>query len=260
MERNTFMTLEVNSSSLTIALPSDGDLYLSSIEFFNACNLGIKRASSRRYTGAISGLENSTVIFQRTSDIASKVDDGIAELGITGLDKYMESGVADSNSLIIFEDLGYGGCELVLAVPLAWIDVSNMRDLADVALEFRQRGIQLRIATKYPRLVQRYLLDHGISYFVLVGASGTLEAAPTVGYADIIADLTVSGVTLTENGLKSVSDGTVLRSQACLIGNKSFLNTSNQTHKTYRKLKRKIENNLGLKTALLNKQVKKPRG
>lgn len=238
------MNLKVNKHSLTIALPSDGDLYLSSIEFFNTCNLDIRRASSRRYTGTISGLENTTVIFQRTSDIASKVDDGTVELGVTGLDKYMESRMDDSNSSIVVKDLGYGRCELVLAVPFSWIDVSNMTDLADVALEFRQRGKQLRIATKYPRLVQRYLLDHGISYFVLVGASGTLEAAPMVGYADMIADLTVSGITLTENRLKSVSDGTVLTSQACLIGNRSFLDKPKLVRKSHEKLMRIIQSKL----------------
>ena len=73
-----------------------------------------------------------------------------------------------------------------------------MYDLADLALEFHQQGKQLRIATKYPRLLRRHLFDRGINYFTLVPASGALEAAPAAGYADLIADLTATGATLRE--------------------------------------------------------------
>jgi ATP phosphoribosyltransferase len=106
------------------------------------------------------------------------------------------------------------------------LDVSSVADLADLALEFRQGGKQLRIATKYPRLLRRYLFDSGINYFTLVQASGTLEAAPAAGYADLIADLTSTGVTLRENRLKTLEEGAILVSQACLIGNLLILGVS----------------------------------
>ena len=41
--------------------------------------------------------------------------------------------------------------------------------------------------------------------------------------ADIICDLTSSGVTLRENRLKPITGGTVVESQACLIGNRREL-------------------------------------
>ena len=86
-----------------------------------------------------------------------------------------------TRAVTLIDDLHYGSCEFVLAVPNSWLDVTTVADLADLALEFRQNGKQLRIANKYPRLLSRYLFDRGINYFTLVPASGTLEAAPASG-------------------------------------------------------------------------------
>ena len=59
------------------------------------------------------------------------------------------------------------------------------------------------MATKYPNLVRRKLEKYDVNNIVLVSASGGLEAAPMIGYADIIADITVTGKTMKEN-LKKV--------------------------------------------------------
>ncbi|SVE12532.1 uncharacterized protein METZ01_LOCUS465386, partial [marine metagenome] len=85
-----------------------------------------------------------------------------------------------------------------------------------------------RIATKYPRLLRSYLNERGINYFTLVPASGAMEAAPAAGYADLIADLTATGVTLRENRLKQLDEGTILTSQSCLIANPVLLSTSGE--------------------------------
>jgi ATP phosphoribosyltransferase len=53
--------------------------------------------------------------------------------------------------------------------------------------------------------------------------SGAIEAAPALETADIICDITSSGVTLRENRLKSIAGGVVVESQACLIGNRREL-------------------------------------
>jgi ATP phosphoribosyltransferase len=47
-----------------------------------------------------------------------------------------------------------------------------------------------------------------------------------MGYGDIVADLMTSGVTLRENRLKTIAGGTILRSEACLIGNRRELAAS----------------------------------
>jgi ATP phosphoribosyltransferase len=151
------------------------------------------------------------------------VEEGSADLGIAGLDRFLEIRAEGGDSILVMEDLEFGRCELVMGVPDSWVDVSSMGDLADLSLELRERGKDLRIATKYPRLVQRHLFRHGVNYFSLVQSSGTLEAAPAMGFADVIADITSSGTTMRENRLKTLVDGTILASQACLIGNKRLL-------------------------------------
>jgi ATP phosphoribosyltransferase len=209
--------------TLRVVLPSDGDLHDPTLGFLRDCGLNVRRPSARRYTALIPALPKVEVLFQRTADIAQKVEEGSADLGITGLDRYLEYRSEEPHLVTLIEDLGYGRCDLVLAVPDSWLDVTSVDDLADLALEFHQEGKQLRIATKYPRLMRHYLFDRGINYFSLVPASGTLEAAPAAGYADLIADLTATGTTLRENGLNTLEGGTILSSQACLIGNSQSL-------------------------------------
>ena len=211
---------------LRLILPSAGDLYESSLSFMEGCGLNVVRPRARRYTAVIPSLPGVEVLFQRTADITQKVEEGSAELGLTGLDRLLEYRTDENQVVPLIEDLRFGRCEFVLAVPESWLDVTSVADLADLALEFRQDGKQLRIANKYPRLLQRYLFAKGINFFTLVPASGTLEAAPTAGYADLIADLTATGTTLRENGLKTLDEGTVLVSQACLIGNPDLLAAS----------------------------------
>ena len=211
---------------MRLVLPSDGDLHEPTLAFLRACGIPVDRPSTRSYSAYIPGVPGIDVLFQRTADITQKVEEGSADLGITGLDRYLELRHEAGPVVPIIEDLGFGRCELVLAVPDSWLDVSLLSDLGDLALDFRQHGRQLRIATKYPRLLRTFLHHGGINHFSLIQASGSLEAAPMAGYADLIADLTASGVTLRENGLKTLEDGAILRSQACLIGNRAQLKAS----------------------------------
>jgi ATP phosphoribosyltransferase len=213
---------------LRIALPSDGELYDSTIAFMRACGLTVSRPNSRRYTGTVPAIPGVEVLFQRTADVTQKVEEGSAELGVTGLDRVLEYRNDEARASVLIEDLEYGRCEFVMAVPDSWMDVTSLSDLADLALEFRQEGKQLRIATKYPRLLRGYLYERGINYFTLVPASGAMEAAPSAGYADLIADLTATGVTLRENQLKQLDEGTILASQACLIANPVLLSVSSE--------------------------------
>ena len=191
-----------------------------------ACGLTVSRPNSRRYTGTVPSIPGVEVLFQRSADVSQKVEEGSAELGITGLDRVLEYRNDERRASVLIEDLDYGRCEFVMAVPDSWMDVTSLSDLADLALEFRQDGKQLRIATKYPRLLRGYLFERGINYFTLVPASGAMEAAPAAGYADLIADLTATGVTLRENQLKQLDEGTILTSQACLIANPIRLSAS----------------------------------
>jgi ATP phosphoribosyltransferase len=111
---------------------------------------------------------------------------------------------------------------LVVAVPEAWIDVGSWHDLADLAVELHGEGRPLRIATKYPALIRRFCAANGINFYRLIDSQGATEAAPGLGYADMVADITETGTTLRDNQLKIVG-GPILRSQACLIGSRRSL-------------------------------------
>lgn len=205
------------------ALPSKGKLEKATLDFLAASGLEVLRLNERQYIASIPSVPQLEVLFQRALDIVSKVDEGSADLGITGYDILCEQAEGYDDVLILCKNLGYGSCELVLAVPESWLDVSSFDDFAELTILFKQKGRDIRVATKYPSLVRKWFYERGVFHFSLVEVQGALEVAPGLGYADAIADLTSSGTTLRENHLKRLSGGTILESQACLIGNKRHL-------------------------------------
>jgi ATP phosphoribosyltransferase len=210
------------NKNVTLALPSKGAIAEPTLTFLKDCGLRVEKPNPRQYTGAVPTVPNLDVLFQRVIDVVYKVADGTAQLGITGLDVVYE--YPNDDVIIIHPDLGFGECKLLVAVPESWIDVASMADLADVALDFReQQRRSIRIATTYPLMARRFLHERGIHYFTIVNAEGAIEAAPTIGYADAIVDLVQTGTTLRENHLKPVSDGVIIESQACVIGNATLL-------------------------------------
>ncbi|MBI2864388.1 MAG: ATP phosphoribosyltransferase [Chloroflexi bacterium] len=208
---------------LRFALPSKGNMEEPTLGFLAACGLQVERPNARQYVATMPALPDTVVLFQRAADIADKVAEGSADVGITGLDTVHEYSREGSDIMVVLGDLGYARCDLVVAVPDGWIDVSSIADVADLSLSFKEKGRELRLATKYPRLVQSFLYAKGINHFTLVHAQGAFEAAPSMGYAEIIADLTETGTTLRENHLKTIIGGTIFRTQACLIGNSRLL-------------------------------------
>lgn len=204
------------NSRLRLAIPSAGSLHEPTLNLLDSCGLGIVRASSRRYTAEIPALPGIVVTFQRGSDITQKIDEGNADLGVVGKDQFLENRREDGHTRIVSE-LGFGHSQLVLAVPEAWVDVTTITDIADLSLEFRDKGSDLKIATKYPRLTENHLLSNGVNYFSLVQSSGTLEVAPAMGFADVISDISESGITLKANHLKQINGGKIITSQACLV-------------------------------------------
>jgi len=210
------------SNPVTLALPSKGAIADPTQEFFKNSGMRVVKPNPRQYTGTIPSLPGVNVLFQRVKDVLYKVGDGTAQLGITGYDLVCE--YPNDDIVVIHEALGYGHCELVVAVPESWVDVENIYDLSEVALHFRDnKGRNLRVATTYTHQARQFLHHHEIHHFSLVKADGAIEAAPTIGYADIVIDLTQTGTTLRENHLKLIKGGSILSSQACLIGNKQAL-------------------------------------
>lgn len=207
---------------LRLAIPSKGSGYDGSIALLESCGLRVSRANPRQYTALLRGMPNTEVLLHRPADIVEKVAEGAIDVGITGIDLVYEQRGDDDDLLILYEDLGFWRVELVFAVPQTWIDVSSLADLADLAVELQGQGRPLRIATKFPNTVRRFCYSHGINAFRLVASEGATEAAPGLGYADIIADITETGTALRDNQLKIVG-GPILRSQACLVGSRRSL-------------------------------------
>ncbi|HRF49333.1 MAG TPA: ATP phosphoribosyltransferase [Anaerolineales bacterium] len=203
-------------TDIRLALPSKGRLEQDALEFLADSGLRVEKPNPRQYMARIPNLPGLTVIFQRPGDIVVSVREGSVDFGITGLDVTEERRGSANEVVVIHEALGFGGCQLALAVPEEW-PVERVEQLRD--------RYGLRIATKYPVVTKRYLETNGVSGFSLIDVEGTLEVAPAIGYADAIVDLVSSGQTLRDNRLRALADGVVLRSQAGLIANRAALVT-----------------------------------
>jgi ATP phosphoribosyltransferase len=213
------------SNKITLALPSKGAIAEPTTNFLRDCGLRVHKPNERQYSGTLPKIPEFDILFQRVKDVVYKVSDGTAQLGITGYDVVREN--PHNDLMVIHDQLGYGHCQLLVAVPESWVDVQHMTDLAEVALDFRDdKQRDLRVATTYGNLARQFLHAHGIHHFQLVKAEGAIEAAPTLGYADVVVDLTQTGTTLRENHLKPIPDGVIISSQACLIGNRRWLKTN----------------------------------
>lgn len=206
--------------TLTVALPSKGRMKDDAIATLARAGLTVSAiGNDRSYRGRIDGIDDVEVAFLSASEIARELGAGAVDFGVTGEDLVRESLARADERVEITARLGFGNADVVVAVPDIWKDVDSMADLGDVAADFRSRhGRRLTIATKYWRLTQNFFSTrHGIQLYRIVESLGATEGAPASGAADIIVDITSTGSTLTANHLRVLSDGVILRSEACLV-------------------------------------------
>ena len=205
--------------TITIAVPSKGRMKEDSAAIFERAGLKIVAVGNERsYRGRVEGFDDIEIAFLSASEISRELGNGSVDFGVTGEDLMREQ-MAEVDSRVEFcARLGFGHADVVVAVPEIWVDVDSMADLGDVAADFRARHHRrLTIATKYWRLTQQHFSgSHGIQLYRIVESLGATEGAPAAGQADIIVDITSTGSTLVANHLKILSDGVILRSQACL--------------------------------------------
>ncbi len=137
-------------------------------------------------------------LFVKDWDLPIYVEHGAADLGIVGRD------VLEEQPLPLYEplDLGLGRCRMALARP-------EGRPIPPPPF---------RVATRYPRVAERYFGGRGVPVEV-IRLSGAIELAPLVGLADAIVDLVESGATLRANGL--VEEATLFESSARLVVNRA---------------------------------------
>jgi ATP phosphoribosyltransferase len=210
-------------TDIRLALPSKGRMEAESLEFLKACGLEVFKPNPRQYQAGIPAVPGLTVLFQRPGDIVVGVRQGSLDFGISGTDVIEEKKGGDGDVFILHDSLGFGACSLVLAVPEGWDDVRSVTDLGRKAPGMPKEGKPLRVATKFPVLTARFLRASRIEPFELISSEGTLEVAPAIGYADMISDLVSTGTTLRDNHLLPLPDGEIIRSQACLIANRTAL-------------------------------------
>lgn len=180
----------------------------------------------------------------RPQEIPIYVGDGLYDVGITGLDWVQETG-ADVKVLL---DLEFGAAKLLMAVP----KTTNANSSNELLRLYNSSKKILRVSTEYPSMVSRYLLSlseykrlyqkeepiiitpwgkKGSNKWVQVYLSfGATEAKPPEE-ADAIADISETGTTLEQNGLKPID--MIVRSQAVLIANKLALQNQGKREKIY---------------------------
>ena len=148
------------------------------------------------------------LLLVRDDDIPGLIAEGVCDLGIVGrnvLDEQAAERQASGKdeAYSVLRTLGFGHCRLSVAVPNEWDWKGN------------ERLQRTRIATSYPHLLAKWLLEQGVDAEPVV-LSGSVEIAPRLGKAESICDLVSSGATLVANQLKEVA--VILESEAVLAG------------------------------------------
>jgi ATP phosphoribosyltransferase len=190
---------------ISIALPT-GTLFEGAIDLL--ARAGVAHLDQRRLgRRLLLDHDGLRVILVRPSDVPAYVEFGAADLGVVGKDSLWES-PGGHYELV---DLGFGYCRLVMAVT------------EDSPIRGQETWPPtVRIGTKYPRAVSRYMAGIGQAVEI-VRLHGSVELAPQVALVDAIIDLTATGRTLKENRLRVVAE--VGESTARLIANQASLKT-----------------------------------
>jgi ATP phosphoribosyltransferase len=207
-------------SITTLALPSKGRLKEKAIELLAGAGLEVLPPDDpRSYRAKVKDRSDIEIAYLSASEIAREVAVGSVDAGVTGEDLVRENIIESEHKVDLLARLGFGGADVIVAVPDAWFDVHTMADLGEVAASFRaNHGRRLRIATKYWQLTQQFFSQtHGIQLYRIIESLGATEGAPAAGQADIIVDITSTGSTLRANALRVLDDGIVLKSEACLF-------------------------------------------
>lgn len=196
----------MNTENLRVAVQKSGRLSEDSLKLFRECGLKFESGGSKLRSVA----SNFPVefLFLRDDDIPGYVEDGVADIGVIGLNVLREN----EKQVSVVKELGFSKCRLSLAIP---------RNEVYEGLHYFQGK---NIATSYPSLTQSFLRAHGIEAHTHE-ISGSVEIAPSIGLADAICDIVSTGGTLLSNGLKEVAE--VFNSQAVMISNVG-LNTGKQ--------------------------------
>jgi len=191
----------LKNDKIRIAIQKSGRLSEDSLSLFKEC--GIKLDLGKGRLKSESSNFNAEFLFLRDDDIPGYVEDGVADLGIVGENVLVES----EKKVLISKYLGFSKCRLSIAIPRDG-KYHSPEDLNGKS-----------IATSYPKLLNKYLLENNVKA-TIHEISGSVEIAPSIGLADAVCDIVSSGSTLLSNGLVEVQK--IFNSQAVLIANNNL--------------------------------------
>ena len=213
---------------INIGIPSKGRLKKDVLKVFKKNKLNIySERGERDLFGYIKKVNNVKIIYLHARECIEQLSLGNIDIGFSGHDLLKESEINVQNKILTNKKYDFGNANLVIAIPDLWIDVQTLLDLDEVADEFKKKKKRLlRVATKYPNLTRQFLYSKGVTQFQLVKSLGSTEVAPFTGTAEIISDITSTGATLKANNLRTLKDGEILKSQACLMVSKLSLKKS----------------------------------
>ncbi len=199
---------------LTVAL-SKGRLLEPTVEFLGRAGIQVPEdiLSSRRLI-APDTAQRYRFLLVKPMDLPTYVEYGVAAAGICGRDVLLEVEPDVHQPL----DLGFGRCRLVHAGKAT--EARENHNLLSTA----------RVATKYPRLAERYFLAQGMPVEVIF-LSGSVELAPNLDLADTIVDLVETGKTLRENGLEVIDE--IVESTARVIVNRASFHLQHEEVKEF---------------------------
>lgn len=199
---------------LSIALPK-GSLEEQTRLLFAEADLGI-RASGRAYNPTIDDPRISRVKILRPQEIPLYVADGHFDLGISGHDWITESG-ADVVEVaeLPYAKTGTGVVKMVLAVA----EDSPVRSAAEIAPGSR-------VTTEFPNVTRAFFERLGIPVEVSYSYGATEAKVPEL--MDALVDLTETGATLRQNGLRIVD--VILESTTRLFANRATWEDPEKRH------------------------------
>ena len=228
---------------LKLGAPSKGRLMDKTFDWFGKRGVTLRKSGAdREYSGTVEGIERVELVLLSAGEIPRELAAGRIQLGVTGSDLVREKLAHWDSRVREVAKLGFGGADLIIAVPQGWVDVETLDDLDAAAAAFRRtHGHRLRIATKYHRLVRDFLAREGVADYALVDSQGATEGTVRYETAEAVADITSTGETLRANGLKILSDALIHASQATLFRTprRGWTNDQRETFK-------RLEETLGL--------------
>ena len=190
---------------LKIVLPK-GSLEKATLDLFEAADLSVVRSSSVDYKASIDDPRVAEVRILRPQEIATYVQEGLFDIGITGRDWIEET----ASEVVSLGELRYSKATAQpVRVVVAVSDSSSAQSAKDL-----KDGV--RVTTEYPEMTRRYFANLGIKADIRLSYGASEAKIPDI--ADCVVDITETGRALRAAGLRIID--TMLTSYTELIANK----------------------------------------